>query len=185
MAPSGFYFNSQASCEARQTRPPDRKEAAYFNSQASCEARLIPYFIVVPSTIFQFPGLLRGPTKNVVDPNNDRNISIPRPLARPDARQVRLCDNLYRFQFPGLLRGPTEFFRVLPILEGISIPRPLARPDCNNHLVQITVFEFQFPGLLRGPTRRCRGVSPAVCYFNSQASCEARHCLFLYLSSTG
>ena len=99
-------FNSQASYEAR--RPPYILPAGYtnFNSQASYEAR--PAYIGRQkcSTIFQFTGLIRGPT--------------PRLPA-----QVRRS----QFQFTGLIRGPTFLAGSCRSYTSISIHRPHTRPD--------------------------------------------------------
>ena len=91
-------------------------------------------------------------------------ISIPRPLARPDAVSA------------GSRRAA-----------GISIPRPLARPDPG-------FWHFASPSLISIPRPLARPDPPAWCnpqslrHFNSQASCEARRfqyfaaCLAVFIS---
>ena len=128
----------------------------------------------IGSLAFQFPGLLRGPTSGRKPVRNDKAISIPRPLARPDLRPVGIGNSIREFQFPGLLRGPTYLFSFTISAYRISIPRPLARPDhfpgswpahsCHfnsqascearqkSELILLEISRFQFPGLLRGPT---------------------------------
>ena len=148
--------------------------------------------------IFQFPGLLRGPTAARYSVGQHLYISIPRPLARPDEslncvlrlmryfnsqascearRPTSACTGADKqFQFPGLLRGPTLPRFPTPFLSAlISIPRPLARPDEPLGGPARGLHLFQFPGLLRGPTQPSKPGRLFLCNFNSQASCEARH----------
>ena len=124
--------------------------------------------------MFQFTGLIRGPTRKRRSNGTDYGVSIHRPHTRPDE------------QF--FIR---EFGR-----DGVSIHRPHTRPDVpapirrkaysrfNSQasyearrcrcIVDIIALLFQFTGLIRGPTKRRPPRRRHARRFNSQASYEAR-----------
>ena len=81
-------------------------------------------------TLFQFTGLIRGPTYEAEKKADYYEISIHRPHTRPDA---------------ALSAGSRRAF-------GISIHRPHTRPDAYPLLFPPMQIQFQFTGLIRGPT---------------------------------
>ena len=103
---------SVVSIHRPHTRP-DCPRPAYhscyhcFNSQASYEARRPHHSRPAGRSLFQFTGLIRGPTRKRRSNGTDYGVSIHRPHTRPDE------------QF--FIR---EFGR-----DGVSIRRPHTRPD--------------------------------------------------------
>ena len=122
-------FNSQASYEARHGRAGIKWACSDFNSQASYEARPRRNPSPISPSVFQFTGLIRGPTPY-------GHITQPSRL----------------FQFTGLIRGPTFFLPKLLDILFISIHRPHTRPDPITTVTFAAILPFQFTGLIRGPT---------------------------------
>ena len=176
----GCRFNSQASYEARHN-------SLYLDNhpyQVSIHrphTRPDSLSVVTSSvlTLFQFTGLIRGPTLFQSDTAAKAGVSIHRPHTRPDASGCYAKPQRSRFQFTGLIRGPTGTSSSITVnqfhfnsqasyearhekarkMAGdllISIHRPHTRPDVSAWPLKLSVAPFQFTGLIRGPTLHCR-----------------------------
>ena len=111
----------------------------------------ISCFSPMRSSLFQFTGLIRGPTENEIADVMSFDISIHRPHTRPD-----------------------ECLTYLKPILAISIHRPHTRPDQYISIAWLRPFKFQFTGLIRGPTVSGGSTLQSIIDFNSQASYEAR-----------
>ena len=146
-----------------------------FNSQASYEARLVllcflfllytvsihrPHTrpdismpgVIIGRPVFQFTGLIRGPTDRAHRAIFRVVVSIHRPHTRPDVHRLFQCPSIGLFQFTGLIRGPTPAASNVDSHAVVSIHRPHTRPDAVYRSKPLSKLAFQFTGLIRGPT---------------------------------
>ena len=108
---------------------PCKYRASNFNSQASYEARPHIGFAATISTVFQFTGLIRGPTDWERDFRCQTGISIHRPHTRPDGfpRPTIHLIHYFNSQASYEARQNILFFSYAVVV--ISIHRPHTRPD--------------------------------------------------------
>ena len=104
------------------------------------------------SSSFQLTRLLRGATDCMSHKTNRVIISTHTPLARRDSKFRRTTAALKSFQLTRLLRGATRLTRLCTQMKIISTHTPLARRDYGRNTLGVWLK-----------------------YFNSHASCEARH----------
>ena len=79
--------------------------------------------------VFQFTGLIRGPTRTAGPAMRVPEVSIHRPHTRPDGDNTYIQFADEKFQFTGLIRGPTRGRPGHVPLPWVSIHRPHTRPD--------------------------------------------------------
>ena len=103
-------------------------------------------------TLFQFTGLIRGPTFN----------------------RVLAVIQAVRFNSQASYEARLLVFSAAYHVLDVSIHRPHTRPDCLYARSGSQLHMFQFTGLIRGPTMVAGNRPPGFGSFNSQASYEAR-----------
>ena len=138
------------------TRPDLEQPAARrlwdcFNSQASYEARPSSTAVEVRQNVFQFTGLIRGPTRVIIRTMAPFGVSIHRPHTRPDfssphIRYTLICFNS-QASYEARLRDQVN---ILPDDRFNSQASYEARHS--NAVRRRAKQEFQFTGLIRGPT---------------------------------
>ena len=127
-------FHTAVSIHRPHTRPDDafrpcRRIPARFNSQASYEARRQAIVNDDMGALFQFTGLIRGPTFLIIQVAVCPGVSIHRPHTRPDSISAGAAgrDGCFNSQASYEARLPVQQRR--PGAADVSIHRPHTRPD--------------------------------------------------------